>query len=97
MSVRLTRERSRVRSPLLPLLYAPRSVGQYFGALAQLGARYIRIVEAVGSNPICSTKTLEVSGVFLISENDCRVYLSLVQSVVRTVRLPLRCGEFLLL
>lgn len=25
------------------------------GALAQLGARHIRIVEAVGSNPICST------------------------------------------
>ena len=25
-----------------------------YGALAQLGARYIRIVEAVGSNPICS-------------------------------------------
>lgn len=25
------------------------------GALAQLGARNIRIVEAVGSNPICST------------------------------------------
>ena len=24
------------------------------GALAQLGARHIRIVEAVGSNPICS-------------------------------------------
>ncbi len=25
-----------------------------YGALAQLGARNIRIVEAVGSNPICS-------------------------------------------
>lgn len=25
-----------------------------FGALAQLGARYIRIVEAGGSNPLCS-------------------------------------------
>ena len=24
------------------------------GALAQLGARYIRIVEATGSNPVCS-------------------------------------------
>ncbi len=27
------------------------------GALAQLGARHIRIVEAVGSNPICSRRT----------------------------------------
>ena len=27
-----------------------------YGALAQLGARYIRIVEAVGSNPICSIR-----------------------------------------
>ncbi len=27
---------------------------QQKGALAQLGARNIRIVEAVGSNPICS-------------------------------------------
>ncbi len=27
------------------------------GALAQLGARNIRIVEAVGSNPICSMRT----------------------------------------
>ena len=44
MSVRLTRERSWVRAPLLP----------FCGALAQLGARNIRIVEAVGSNPICS-------------------------------------------
>ncbi len=26
----------------------------HFGALAQLGARHIRIVEVVGSNPICS-------------------------------------------
>lgn len=26
------------------------------GALAQLGARHIRIVEAVGSNPICSMR-----------------------------------------
>ena len=25
-----------------------------FGALAQLGARNIRIVEATGSNPVCS-------------------------------------------
>ena len=30
------------------MLYCPH------GALAQLGARHIRIVEAVGSNPICS-------------------------------------------
>ena len=45
MSVRLTRERSWVRAPLLP----------FFGALAQLGARHIRIVEAVGSTPICSS------------------------------------------
>ena len=27
-----------------------------FGALAQLVARYIRIVEVSGSNPLCSTK-----------------------------------------
>ena len=26
-----------------------------FGALAQLVARYIRIVEVTGSNPVCST------------------------------------------
>ena len=32
------------------------SIVYVFGALAQLGARYIRIVEVVGSNPICSTK-----------------------------------------
>ena len=32
-----------------------------FGALAQLVARYIRIVEVSGSNPLCSTirKTLD--------------------------------------
>ena len=35
-----------------------------FGALAQLGARYIRIVEAVGSNPICSTyKYMDTVGI----------------------------------
>ena len=28
-----------------------------FGALAQLVARYIRIVEVTGSNPVCSTIT----------------------------------------
>ena len=28
-----------------------------YGALAQLVARYIRIVEVTGSNPVCSTKT----------------------------------------
>ena len=44
MSVRLTRERSGVRASLLP----------FFGALAQLGARHIRIVEATGSNPVYS-------------------------------------------
>ena len=27
----------------------------YLGALAQLVARYIRIVEVTGSNPVCST------------------------------------------
>ena len=31
-----------------------------FGALAQLVARYIRIVEVSGSNPLCSTKSKEV-------------------------------------
>ena len=36
------------------------SIVYVFGALAQLGARYIRIVEVVGSNPICSTKNREV-------------------------------------
>ena len=29
-----------------------------FGALAQLVARYIRIVEVTGSNPVCSTSNL---------------------------------------
>ena len=29
-----------------------------YGALAQLVARYIRIVEVTGSNPVCSTKPL---------------------------------------
>ena len=28
---------------------------EYLGALAQLVARYIRIVEVTGSNPVCST------------------------------------------
>ncbi len=31
--------------------------GNRYGALAQLGARHIRIVEAVGSNPICSIRS----------------------------------------
>ena len=42
-----------------------------FGALAQLVARYIRIVEVSGSNPLCSTirKTLDsirILGYFLM-------------------------------
>ena len=40
------------------------------GALAQMVARYIRIVEATGSNPVCSTKTLggvKLPGVFFCS------------------------------
>lgn len=36
------------------------------GALAQLGARHIRIVEATGSNPVCSIwKPLVFKGFFL--------------------------------
>ena len=31
-------------------------LGKTYGALAQLVARYIRIVEVSGSNPLCSTK-----------------------------------------
>ena len=40
-----------------------------FGALAQLVARYIRIVEVTGSNPVCSTtfvRKLWFSDFFLI-------------------------------
>ena len=37
------------------------------GALAQLGARNIRIVEAVGSNPICSI-TAQSSGPIVLPE-----------------------------
>ena len=41
-----------------------------YGALAQLVARYIRIVEVSGSNPLCSTticlRTLMFSDIFLI-------------------------------
>ena len=37
-----------------------------YGALAQLVARYIRIVEVTGSNPVCSTQGLaEVQVLFL--------------------------------
>ncbi len=37
------------------------------GALAQLGARHIRIVEAVGSNPICSIQeALSEEGAFCL-------------------------------
>ena len=31
------------------------NLAKIFGALAQLVARYIRIVEVTGSNPVCST------------------------------------------
>ena len=46
-----------------------------FGALAQLVARYIRIVEVSGSNPLCSTtrKTLDsirILGSFFLYRKD---------------------------
>ena len=48
-----------------------------FGALAQLVARYIRIVEVSGSNPLCSTtrKTLDsirILGSFFFFIGNCK-------------------------
>ena len=59
MSVRLTRERSRVRAPLSPL---GSQKGTFFikildlGGVAQLGERRVRNAKAEGSNPFVSTK-----------------------------------------
>ena len=53
MSVRLTRERSGVRAPLLPVIL-PVSC-RNFGLVAYLGKRCVRNAETVGSNPIGST------------------------------------------
>ena len=43
-----------------------------YGALAQLVARDIRIVEVRGSTPLCSTKTSAIAEVFSY-RNDCRL------------------------
>ena len=42
-------------------IFRSRDANEIYGALAQLVARYIRIVEVTGSNPVCSTiKGLEL-------------------------------------
>ena len=38
------------------ILFVRKNALELYGALAQLVARYIRIVEVTGSNPVCSTK-----------------------------------------
>ena len=57
----------------IPLLWE-----KYHGALAQLVARYIRIVEVSGSNPLCSTTRdpLKTQGIFsLLSNRRKRIIL----------------------
>ena len=41
----------------------------FHGALAQLGARNIRIVEATGSNPVCSIRKALILKAFLYVDN----------------------------
>ena len=66
-----------------------------FGALAQLGARYIRIVEVVGSNPICSIKSgnsalTPIPGFFFIYAGFSKSFLifPVLQPVLKLLSLP---------
>lgn len=46
-----------------------------YGALAQLVARYIRIVEVTGSNPVCSTKRIQIRTKICVREWHLRMYI----------------------
>ena len=51
-----------------------------FGALAQLGARYIRIVEATGSNPVCSISEITAGKIFFVTTEIKKEYLKKILS-----------------
>ena len=60
-----------------------RAIIYSIGALAQLGARYIRIVEAVGSNPICSTAAGPGGIRDLFYTLRSRIFISLIYSEIK--------------
>ena len=66
----------------LPILHrkavnvkSAQNLARIFGAIAQLVARYIRIVEVRGSNPLSSTIFNQIRTVFHLRERRVRMYL----------------------
>ena len=74
-----------------------RAIIYSIGALAQLGARYIRIVEAVGSNPICSTAAGPGGIRDLFYTLRSRIFISLIYSEIKLWILLILFRQFIII